>query len=123
MSKHCPTACFEDLVRWSGLVGIVDRDWSRYDPTGERKSWRLVLFEGGVSVWGPPDAIERLSAEFIGMPNAVRAPTFGDPIESWQQIPHEYDEYLTWGMDAGCMFCGLREDNEIHINEEARGVV
>lgn len=59
------------------------------------------------------------SAVFIGMPNAAYGPTFGDPIESWQQIPHEYDEYLTHGMNAGCMFCGLPEDSSIHINKEA----
>jgi hypothetical protein len=119
VSQHCPKARFNDLVRWRGMVGIVDSEWSQYDPTGEHKGWRLVLFEGGFRKWGPPELIERLSAVFVGMPNERHYPNFNDPIESWREIPHGYDEYLTWGMNAGCMFCGLPEDSTIHINKEA----
>lgn len=118
MTKHCRTVCYEDLVRWRDMVGIVDREWSEYDPAGERDGWRLVLFEGGTQKWGPPNEIERLSAEFLGMPNENHFPNYGDPLTLWQQIPHGYDEYLTWDMDAGCMYCGLAESHEVHIPEE-----
>lgn len=118
MSKWCPTARYEDLVRWRDMVGIVDREWSDYDRDGLREGWHLVLFEGGLWKWGPPNEFERLSAEFLGMPNEDHFPNYGEPLTLWQQIPHEYDEYLTWDMDSGCVYCGLPESHPVHPSEE-----
>jgi hypothetical protein len=114
VSPYCPKVYFGDMVALNGLVGIVDEEWSRYDPEGKRAGWRKVLFVDGTYAWGPPADLERLHAEFIGMPNKGHYPEFGEPLTLWQQIPHGYNEYLTWDMDAGCMFCGLPEASEIH---------
>ncbi|MFJ3270937.1 hypothetical protein [Streptomyces sp. NPDC086776] len=111
MSQRPTQIHYEDMVTLGGRRGIVDRDWHYY-PHDPNK--RLILFADGGSQWAMTGELVKLREEFIGMPNEGNMPTFGNPIESWQQIPHEYDEYLTWSLNAGCMYCGLPERAEIH---------
>jgi hypothetical protein len=118
VTRFCPRPYFGDLVILTGVRGIVDREWSQYDPDGKRKGWHLVLFEDGTAKWGPPAELERLHAEFIGLPNEWNAPEPNQPLTLWQQIPHGFDSYL-WSnipWDASCMYCGLAESTEIHTN-------
>lgn len=117
MSIKCPTASWGDVVILNGIRGIVGDEWSAYDPTGEHKGWHLIHLEGGGKKWASPDSLERQSAEFIGMPNEDHAPEFMNPLTLWQQIPHEYNEYLTHDMDSGCMYCGLHYGDQVHIKD------
>jgi hypothetical protein len=120
VSLQCPRVYVDDLVTWQGVRGLVDREYSAYDPEKRWKGWHLVLLETGLRVWLSPELLKarQLRAEFIGMPNEDHFPLFGQPLTLWQTIPHEFDEYLTHNMNAGCMFCGLPYGADVHIDAD-----
>ncbi|MEV7870167.1 hypothetical protein AB0P17_29670 [Streptomyces sp. NPDC088124] len=109
---------YGDIVRLAGRRGIVDRNRSRYPA---RPDVHLILgfrSEGGGYAWAEAKDVEKLSTVFLGMPNKEHAPEYLEPLTLWQQIPHEYDEYLTWDMDANCMYCGASEKDPIHTDSD-----
>ncbi|KJK56122.1 hypothetical protein [Saccharothrix sp. ST-888] len=116
----CPvhTAYLYDVVRVAGRRGLVVNTLLGAASPGELIRVSAFKSDGGGQGTFRRSDVEKLSAEFVGMPNENHYPKFGQPITSWQQIPHEFDEYLTWGMDAGCMYCGAAESHPIHINDE-----
>ncbi|MGW6604830.1 hypothetical protein [Streptomyces sp. NPDC055036] len=108
---------FEEIVRLAGRRGIVDRGWSRYPA---RPDVRLILgfrSEGGGYAWAEAKDVEKLSTEFLGMPNEDNMPIPGQPLTLWQQIPHGFDSYLWPDSWDRCMYCGLSEAAEIHIEQ------
>lgn len=121
MTMDCPEVYVGDLITWQGVRGLVDREWSAYEPDGRHKGWKYVLLEDGSKWWMPPDLLlaRRIRAEFLGMPNEDNRPLPGSPLTLWQEIPHEYDEYLSWQMNMGCMYCGLDEEADVHPQREA----
>lgn len=100
------------MVTLNGRRGIVDLEPSTY-PRNPKK--RRIHFADGDSEWVLIDELVKLHEQFIGMPNEYNFPEFGNPILSWQEIPHEWDEYLTWEGNPGCLYCGLPESAQIHI--------
>ncbi|MFD9815198.1 hypothetical protein [Streptomyces sp. NPDC059080] len=109
---------YEDIVRLAGRRGIVDREWSQYPA---RPGRHLILgfnSEGGGWAWAEAKDVEKLSTEFLGMPNEEHAPEPGQPLTLWQQIPHGFDSYLWPDSWDRCMYCGLSQAGEIHIPDE-----
>ncbi|MFE7114932.1 hypothetical protein ACFU99_05840 [Streptomyces sp. NPDC057654] len=104
---------YDDVVLLNGRRGLVDRQHP-YDPEK-----RLLFFEGGGSKWVVAADVEKLPAEFLGLPNDDHAPEPGQPLTLWEQIPHGFSSYLWWDTWDWCMYCGLSEAADIHVEEES----
>lgn len=107
---------YEDIVRYEGRRGIVDREWSQYPAKPGVRLLLGFLEDGGGWVWAADTAVEKLPTVFLGMPNEHHMPKPGEPLTLWQEIPHGFDSYLwsdvSWS--AQCLYCGLPEGAEIH---------
>ena len=109
---------FEEIVRYAGRRGIVDRDWSAYPA---KPGVRLILGfaeEGGGYAWATAGDVEKLTTVFLGMPNEDHMPKPGEPLTLWQQIPHGFDSYLWQDSWDRCMYCGLSEADGPHVQED-----
>ncbi|MFI9271925.1 hypothetical protein ACIGXM_14560 [Kitasatospora sp. NPDC052896] len=114
---ECPvhSIFYLDVVCVAGRRGLVSETDDRGRPRIQVEAFNA---DGGGWSWFRPEDVTKLQIEFIGMPNEDHSPEYMHPIETWQGIPHVYDEYLTWGMDAGCMYCGAPENHPVHIPDD-----